>query len=129
MIITYSQMHRTHKNSQHSSIIWSIWLTGWVFVYKLKSCGFKSRFCHLNFRYHDCFMQGVPWHSDATMDYRFTLKRVRVRITTYSQNVYWLSRDKVITDYVNKYLACQANVFKQTPEAIHIYKLSEYLWR
>ena len=65
----------------------------------------------------------------ATMEYRFTLKSVRDRITTYSQNVYWLSRDKVITDYVNKYLACQANVFKQTPQLIHIYKISEYLWR
>ena len=26
MIITYSQMHRTNKCSQHSSIIWPVWL-------------------------------------------------------------------------------------------------------
>ena len=28
MIITYSQMHRTDKYSQHSSIIWPVWLNG-----------------------------------------------------------------------------------------------------
>ena len=33
---TYSQMHRTDKYSQHSSIIWPVWLNGWVFVYELR---------------------------------------------------------------------------------------------
>ena len=28
MIRTYSQMHRTDKYSQHSSIIWPVWLNG-----------------------------------------------------------------------------------------------------
>ena len=28
MIRTYSHMHRTDKNSQHSSIIWPVWLNG-----------------------------------------------------------------------------------------------------
>ena len=28
MIRTYSQMHRTEKYSQHSSIIWPVWLNG-----------------------------------------------------------------------------------------------------
>ena len=28
MIITYSQMHRTEKYSQHSSVIWPVWLNG-----------------------------------------------------------------------------------------------------
>ena len=37
----YSQMHRTDKYSQHSKIIWQIWLNGWVFVYELSACGFK----------------------------------------------------------------------------------------
>ena len=63
MIITYSQMHRTDKYSQHSSIIWPVWLNGWVFVYELSGCGFESRCCHLNFRYGACFEQGVPRHS------------------------------------------------------------------
>ena len=43
--------------------IWPVWLNGWVFVYKLSGCGFKSCCCHLNFRYYACFEQGDPWHS------------------------------------------------------------------
>ena len=55
-MITYTQMHRTDKYSQHRSIIWPVWLTGWVFVYELSSCGFESCCCHLNFRYGACFL-------------------------------------------------------------------------
>ena len=62
-MITYSQMHRTDKYSQHSSIIWPVWLNGWVFVYKLGGCGFESCCCHLKSRYCACFEQGVSWHS------------------------------------------------------------------
>ena len=36
--------------------------------------------------------------------------------------------DKYITDYVNKCVACQATVFKQTPELIRISKLPDYPW-
>ena len=35
MIMTYRQMHHTDTHSQHKSIIWSVWLNGWVFVYEL----------------------------------------------------------------------------------------------
>ena len=38
-------------------------LNCWVIVYELSGCGFKSRCCHLNFRYCTCFEQGVLWHS------------------------------------------------------------------
>ena len=27
-MITYSQMHRTDKYSQHSTIVWPVWLNG-----------------------------------------------------------------------------------------------------
>ena len=60
MIKTYNQMHRTDKYSQLSSIIWPVWLNGWVFVYELSGCGFESRCSHLIFRYGACFEQGVP---------------------------------------------------------------------
>ena len=56
-------MYLSGKYSQHSSIIWPVWLKGWLFVDKLSGCGFESRCCHLNFRYSACFKQGVPWHS------------------------------------------------------------------
>ena len=41
-----------------------VWLNGWLFVYELSSCGFKSHCSHLNFRFSTCFEQRVPWHSD-----------------------------------------------------------------
>ena len=63
MIIRYNQMLHTEKYSQHSSIIWPVWLNGWMFVYELSGCGFESCCCHLYFRYGACFKQGVPWHS------------------------------------------------------------------
>ena len=34
-------MHREDKYSQHSSIIWPVWLNGQVFVYELSGCGFE----------------------------------------------------------------------------------------
>ena len=63
MIKTYSQMHLADKYSQHSSMIWSVWLNGWVFVYELRGCGLESNCGHLDFRFHACFQQGVPWDS------------------------------------------------------------------
>ena len=50
-------MHLTDKYSQHSSIIWPASLNGWVFVYELIGCGFKSSCSNLNFRFHACFEQ------------------------------------------------------------------------
>ena len=63
MTRTYSQMHRTDKYLEHSSIVWPVWLNGWVFDYELSGCGFESSWRHLNFRYRARFQQGVPWHS------------------------------------------------------------------
>ena len=42
-----------------------VWPNGWVFVYELSGSAFKSSCSHLNlnFRFHYCFEQGVPWHS------------------------------------------------------------------
>ena len=62
MIRIYSQMHRTDKSSQHSSIVWPVWLNGWVFVCKLSVCGFHSHCSRLKFRYLTGFKQRVPWH-------------------------------------------------------------------
>ena len=42
MIRTYSQMHHTHKYSQHCSITWPVWLNDWVFIYELSGCEFES---------------------------------------------------------------------------------------
>ena len=42
------QMHHTDKYLQHSSIIWSVWLNVWVFVYELSGCEFKPSCSHLD---------------------------------------------------------------------------------
>ena len=53
-----------------------VWLNGSVFVYQLSGSGFESRCCHLYFRYHACFEQGVPGHS-GNLECGFTMKRIR----------------------------------------------------
>ena len=63
MIKTYNQLHRTGKYSQHRSIILSVWLNGWAFVYERSGSGYESPCSHLNFRYRACFERGVPWYS------------------------------------------------------------------
>ena len=57
-------MHHTDKYSEHSSVIWSVWPNGWVFVYELSGSGFDSSCSHFTFRFRAWFEQGVPWHSD-----------------------------------------------------------------
>ena len=42
MIRKYSKIHLTDKYSQHSSIIWPVWLNGRVFSYELSGFGFES---------------------------------------------------------------------------------------
>ena len=47
MIRTYSQMHRTDKYSQPSSVIWPVGLNGLVFVYEQSVYGLVSSSSHL----------------------------------------------------------------------------------
>ena len=61
--IAPNSRRRTDKYSQYSSIIWPVWLNGWVFVCELSGCGLESRCSHLNFRFCASFEQGAPWHS------------------------------------------------------------------
>ena len=63
MIGTYSPMHHRDKYSQQSSIIWPIFLNGWVFLDRKSGCRFQSRSRHLNFRFCACFKQWVLEHS------------------------------------------------------------------
>ena len=58
---------RTHNHLVRKQTLnyldWPVWRSGWVFVYELTGCGFKSCCNHVNFRYRACFERGVPWHS------------------------------------------------------------------
>ena len=84
MIRSYSQMHRTDKYSENSSIIWRVWLNGWVFNYKLSRSGFESSCSHLKFGFRTCFQQGVS-DTEATIECGFIVKDKRDIIRKYSQ--------------------------------------------
>ena len=53
-----------------------------LLVYELSGCRFQSCCNHLNFRYHTCLEQGVPWHSGNYRVWVHSLKPVRSMITT-----------------------------------------------
>ena len=55
---------------QISHLLWarnsfdcSVWLNGWMFVYELSGCGFKSTWSNLSFRFRACLEQGFLLHS------------------------------------------------------------------
>ena len=52
-------------------------LNGWLVVYELSDCGFEPRCSHLNFRFHACFEQGIPWQSS------------NYRVWTHSETCTW----------------------------------------
>ena len=83
MIRTYNQMHCTDMYSQHGSIIWPVWLNGWVFVYIVSGCEFEYCCIHLNFRHQACFKQRVFLN--------FSLTRVGDIIRTYNHTICSLS--------------------------------------
>ena len=97
----YNQMHRTEKYSQHRSIIWPVWLSGWEYAYEISGCGFESNCSHLNFRFRICFEQGVPRLSG--IECGFTLKRMRDMTRTYSQK-FSKCHSKYLT--LSKYWKC-----------------------
>ena len=118
MIVTYSQMHYTDKFSQHSLIIWPPWLNGWMFVYELSGCGFESSCSHLNFRFHACFEQGVPWHSgnyglrihcesrawhDNNIQYNAKIKNIETCLRTCPSRIKTCLSRKIIRIYFQKY--------------------------
>ena len=76
---------------------------GWVFVYELSGCGFKSSCSHLNFIFRTCFEQGVPWHSgncrvwihsetSTRYDKNIQTKYVAVRIPSQKGRFYYKSK-------------------------------------
>ena len=60
---TWTLNHLVGKRTFNYLAKGPVWLNGWAFVCELSGCGFWSRWNNLNFRYHACFVQGVPLHS------------------------------------------------------------------
>ena len=74
MIITYSQLHHTGKFSQHSSIIWPVWLNCWVFVFKLTMWLWVEILLHhqkfyLYVLYYSVFLMFLPCSGGLTNIY------------------------------------------------------------
>ena len=84
MIITMI-MYRRGKYSQHSSIIWPVWLNGWLFVYDLGGCGFEPRCCQLKLQIWRLLWARILLIFRKTIECGFCLKLVRDMIITYSQ--------------------------------------------
>ena len=70
--------------NEHSTIWPSIWLTTWVFIYKLSGSGFESSCSHLNFRFCACLSKEFL-DIQATIECGFTLKHIRDMTRTCSQ--------------------------------------------
>ena len=56
-------------STNNTTIVWSVWLNGWVFIYELNGCAFEFSCSHLIFRIRACFEQGFPWHSGNYRDW------------------------------------------------------------
>ena len=84
--MTYDQMHRTDKYAEHSSIIWTIWINAWVFVYESSGCGFEFRCSHLSLA-HAPVLSKEFLDIQASLECRFILKRVRDMVIKYSHNI------------------------------------------
>ena len=106
----YSQLYRTDKYSERSSIIWPVWPNGWVFDYKLSGSGFESSCSHLNFRICACFEQGVPWHSD---NYRVWIHS-ETR-TWHDKNIH-CGNGKLLRQHDSPFISLFTIWFTQAPE-------------
>ena len=116
MIKTHSQMHRTDKYSQHSSIIWPVWPNGWVFVYEVSDCGFESRCSHLIFWYGTWFEQAVPWHSG------------NCRVWIHSQTRTWHDKNTQSNAPYREVLTAQLNHLANLPKWLSVRLRTKWLW-
>ena len=116
MTRTYSQMHHTDKYSQFSSIIWSVWLNGWVFVYELSGCWFEYHCSQLSFRYCACFEQAVPWHS------------CKYRVWIHSEMHTWMTRTYSQSHCTDKLLTIQLNHLVSLAKWLSVCLQTKWLW-
>ena len=85
MISTYTEMHRTDKYSQLKSVIWPVWLNGWVFVYEgTKWFWVWVQLQSLKLQISRLLRARSSFDIQATIECAFTLKRVRDMIRTYT---------------------------------------------
>ena len=104
MIRTYNQMHRIDKYSQHSSIIWPVWLNGWVFVYELSGCVFESSCSHLKiFTVKNRKSEHHHWipHIQISLGIKFPLKlTILIFLTRFAQKGFYGLKQKKWTLHI-----------------------------
>ena len=100
MFLSECNWTRTHNDlvrKRTLNQIEPVWLNGWVLIYKLSCCGFKSTCSHWNFRFRGCFEQVFPrqsvnyrvWiHSEARRDMIRTYFLIFINFVT----IYFSSR-------------------------------------
>ena len=83
---------KNNYNLQHSSIIWPVWLNGWVFVYKLSGCEFKSHCSHLIIITVSCFSKHSIVYVWQSSEYASGSKYLRVLSMSLVLNVseFWI---------------------------------------
>ena len=108
-------------STQFGYSIWTlnlnlVWLNGWVFIYKLSGCGFVSRCSHLNFRFHACFEQGVPWHSE------------NYRAWIHSETHTWHDKNIQSKALYRKVFTTQLNHLASLPKWLSVHLWTKWLW-
>ena len=91
VMIKTTLMHYTDKYSQHSSIIWPVWINSWIFVYELSACGFGSCYSYLS---NIMYFILVPAASSAKRGPATLLKRTPWKWIVF---VKWLTHESVIS--------------------------------
>ena len=80
MINTHSQC-TIQISTQKSSIIWPVWLNGWVLVYELRDCRFEFHLSHLKFIMEflgiqaitECKLTWNTYHKDLNKHHAYLL--------------------------------------------------------
>ena len=122
---TYSEMHLTDKYSQHSTVIWLIWLNGWVLVYELSGCGFESHYSHLNFRFWACLKQKVQSYqkNQALLWIRkiyYTLTNLVIKNNYSTDLCFFYLNNRILKSFDNGLMTCMILIdFQKAFEIIH----------
>ena len=105
-------MYCTDKYSQFSSIIWSVWANGCVFVNELSGCGFESRCSHLKVAYNDIEIYSAQNARKSVVAGRFirTLKnKIYNYMTSMFKNLFVDKLDDTIHEYNDAYHTSNIN--------------------
>ena len=100
-------MHRTDKHLEHSSVIWSVWLNSWVFVYELSGFGFGFSCSHLNYWFFLCdfWVQTVLIPPDQNVSiFLYQIVPMHLVSNMYNGNIriFWYRKSCIKTWYSSK---------------------------